>query len=90
VILLDTCVVSEVLRPEPSESVLVWLESLQEDRVFLPSLVLGELQKGRVLPLVDSLLAATALQHQAILATRNTKDYEDSGAVVVNLWEFRA
>lgn len=45
-ILLDTCVVSEALRPEPSQKVLAWLDSLSEPRVYLPVFVAGELQKG--------------------------------------------
>jgi toxin FitB len=45
-ILLDTCVVSETLRPEPSQKVLDWLDSLSEPRVYLPAFVVGELQKG--------------------------------------------
>ena len=45
-IVLDTCVVSEALKPLPEPKVLAWLESLNEEEVFLPSLVLGELRKG--------------------------------------------
>lgn len=48
-ILLDTCVVSEAIRPLPSPNVLAWIDSLPEDRVFLSSLVIGELQKGSAL-----------------------------------------
>ena len=45
-IVLDTCVVSESLRPDPEPLVLGWIEGLDEGDVFLPSLVLGELHKG--------------------------------------------
>lgn len=45
-IVLDTCVVSESLRPDPEPLVLGWIEGLDETEVFLPSLVLGELRKG--------------------------------------------
>lgn len=45
-ILLDSCVVSETLKPDPDEGVLAWLDSLDEEEVFLPALVLGELRKG--------------------------------------------
>ena len=34
---------------------------------------------GRPLPAIDSLLAATALQHDLTLVTRNTKDFEGLG-----------
>ena len=45
-ILLDTGVVSETLRPDPEPRVLAWLDSLDEGEVFLPALVLGELRQG--------------------------------------------
>ena len=45
-IVLDTCVVSESLKPEPDPRVMAWIDSLEESEVFLPSLVLGELRKG--------------------------------------------
>jgi toxin FitB len=54
VILLDTCVISEALRPFPSPEVLRWIESLPESSVAVPALVVGELQKG-----VESLAAGT-------------------------------
>jgi len=46
VILLDTCVISEALRPEPSPEVLTWLDSLPEHQVYISSIVVGELHKG--------------------------------------------
>ncbi len=136
-IILDTCVVSEAIRPSPSRRVLAWLDQLPEDRAYLPSLVLGELQKavalldegnkrsalqlwleqlrerfreriltfdeetavrwamlsarleraGRPLPLIDSMLAATALRYSALFATRNTGDYDLTGVETVDPWE---
>lgn len=41
---------------------------------------------GRTLPVIDGLLAATALQHDLTLATRNTGDFEGLGLRVVNPW----
>jgi predicted nucleic acid-binding protein len=43
--------------------------------------------KGRPLPTLDSLLAATALAHGLTVATRNTADFADTGAPVINPWE---
>lgn len=41
-------------------------------------------RKGRLYPVIDSLIAATALQHNLILATDNVVDFQDTGAIVVN------
>jgi len=35
----------------------------------------------------DAMIAATALEHGFIVATRNTKDFEDTGVQLVNPWE---
>ena len=42
---------------------------------------------GRTLPAIDGLLAATALQHDLVLVTRNAKDFEGLGVQLVNPWE---
>lgn len=42
---------------------------------------------GRPLPAVDSLLAATALQHDLTLVTRNTADFAGLGVRLINPWE---
>ncbi|MEO0361476.1 MAG: type II toxin-antitoxin system VapC family toxin [Pseudomonadota bacterium] len=42
---------------------------------------------GRVLPLADGLIAATALEHDMPLMTRNTRDFELTGARLLNPWE---
>ena len=41
---------------------------------------------GRSPPVVDTLLAATAIEHDLHLATRNVKDVADTGASVFNPW----
>ncbi len=41
---------------------------------------------GRPLPAIDSLLAATALEHDLVLVTRNTKDFADLAVKVFNPW----
>lgn len=43
-------------------------------------------QAGRPLPAIDSLLAATALQHGLHLVTRNQRDFELPGLQVINPW----
>jgi predicted nucleic acid-binding protein len=44
--LLDTCVLSEVVKPAPEEAVLRWLGAQDELKLYLSVLVLGEIQKG--------------------------------------------
>ena len=44
----------------------------------------GRLQAKRSMPVIDSLLAATALVHQLTLVTRNTADFAASGAAMLN------
>jgi len=41
-------------------------------------------QKGDKLPLLDSMIAATALQHDFTVATRNMRDFNKAGVQVLN------
>jgi predicted nucleic acid-binding protein len=49
--------------------------------------VWGRMGVNRTLPLVDSILAATAVAHELTLVTRNTKDIQDSGVSYLNPFE---
>ena len=135
--LLDTCVLSEFTRRQPDEKVIHWMERIDEERLFISVITVGEIQRGierlpdserktallvwmntalserfagrmlplggstmllwgsltarlerlgRPLPVMDSLIAATALQHSLILATRNLDDFENSGVQLINPW----
>ncbi len=132
--LIDTHVISELVRARPEPRVVEWFDALPDSALYLSVLTLGELRKGveklpdaarreklrlwlendlpdwfgnrllavdaavadrwgrllaeaaRPLPAVDSLLAATALHHDLRLVTRNGKDSEFPGLVVVNPW----
>lgn len=44
-------------------------------------------KKGVVIPAVDGLIAATALRHGLHVMTRNVKDFDSTGARVVNPWK---
>jgi predicted nucleic acid-binding protein len=44
----------------------------------------GRLNAGDPLPVVDGLLAATALTHGLTLVTRNTRDVARSGVILLN------
>lgn len=135
--LLDTCVVTECLKPDPEPGVLDWLDSNDSPGLYLSVLVAGEIRqgiahvagtkkareieqwlvqrllprfdhrilpvddavaarwgdirgtaiaKGRTLPVIDSLLAATAIEHRLTVVTRNTRDFEPTGAEVFSPW----
>lgn len=135
--LLDTCVISELAKTRPVQSVVDWVVSQDATRCFISSITLGEIQKGvskladtpkkeelqtwldrdvrerfagqtiaiavnevlqwgkmqaamekqgRPMPLMDSLIAATALFHGMTLVTRNTRDMEASGVALFNPW----
>jgi|SRR5450755_1823233 predicted nucleic acid-binding protein len=43
--------------------------------------------KGMILPVVDGLLAATALHHNLTAVTRNVSDFAVAGLSVINPWE---
>ena len=49
----------------------------------------GRLNAGRRLPVIDSLLAATAKIHRMTLVTRNTADIADLTALMLNPFELR-
>lgn len=127
--LLDTNVVSELVKRQPNPGVLEWIA--REAESFLSVLTIGELERGarllqqrdvlraerlahwieglrishaekilpidvevaaswarlpaqRTLPVIDGLLAATAVVHDLTVVTRNTKDFADTGARTVN------
>jgi hypothetical protein len=47
-------------------------------------------KKGRAMPVKDSLIAASALQHQLTIVTRNVRDFQNSGVPLINLFESSA
>ncbi len=135
--LLDTNVVSELVKPRPEPTVVHWIQATEESLLFLSVLTIGEIRKGisslpsgnrRVLleswlgndlvmrfadrilsidfeiaerwgllsaqakssgvllPVIDGLLAATALHHNLTFVTRNTSDVKLAGLSVFNPW----
>lgn len=64
------------------------IEKIYADRILPITTAIaarwGQLSADRTRPTVDTLLAATAIEHQLVLATRNTKDFEDTGAILEN------
>jgi predicted nucleic acid-binding protein len=50
-------------------------------------MLVGESERrGVPLPVIDSLLAATALAHSLQIVTRNVRDFERCGVTCVDLW----
>jgi len=45
-------------------------------------LVVDLKQKGKTMPLLDGMIAATALHHDLTIATRNTRDFKKTGLKV--------
>ena len=46
IFLLDTCVLSELIRPAPNTAVTEWIGHQHEHNLYIPSLAIGEMKKG--------------------------------------------
>lgn len=44
--LLDTCIISELVKPAPNMQVINWLNAFTSDALFLSVLTIGEIRKG--------------------------------------------
>lgn len=44
-------------------------------------------KKGKLIPVSDGLIAATAARHGLHIMTRNVSDFEGTGSLVINPWE---
>ena len=44
--LLDTNIISNVIKPEPSPSLLAWMGEQNDDDLFIASLTIAEIQRG--------------------------------------------
>jgi toxin FitB len=88
--------IQKLMKTDPSRAreFSEWLYSVVqafEGRILQVDLetaeIWGRLTARRTLPLVDALLAATALAHDFTLVTRNTHDIHDTGVRYVNPFE---
>jgi predicted nucleic acid-binding protein len=71
-----------------------WLQAVIEAIDCLPwdaavsqrwaALVVDLKRKGQSVPLLDGMIAATALQNNLTVATRNTRDFQKTGVKTVN------
>jgi predicted nucleic acid-binding protein len=71
-----------------------WIDEVEEafgDRVLSVNAPIarrwGELAAMRSRPVIDTLLAATAIEHGLTLVTRNTRDLADTGVALMNPWQ---
>lgn len=136
-IVLDTNVLSELLRSEPERRVIEWIETQPDTSLFTTTVTQGEILLGiavlpsgrrrsalasaaraifeedlaaRVLPFdgdaavafaeigaarratgrpisqLDAMIAAIAQSRGAVLATRNTRDFERCGVDLIDPW----
>jgi toxin FitB len=79
--------------PATAERLESWVEGLEQnfsDRILGIDLrvarIWGELSAARPRPVIDTLLAATAIRHSLTLVTRNTSDVEGTSATILNPW----
>jgi predicted nucleic acid-binding protein len=88
--------VTRLQKRDPRQAAVfeVWLKRLQRefaDRVLPVSqdvaLEWGRLSAGDPLPVIDGLLAATALVHGLTVVTRNVDDFGPTGVPVLNPFE---
>jgi predicted nucleic acid-binding protein len=77
--------------PEQCEAFEQWLERLSvdyaDDILEVNDVIAdrwGRLDASRTRPVIDGLLAATALEFGLTIATRNTKDFAGTGVKLVN------
>jgi predicted nucleic acid-binding protein len=81
-------------NPQKAQEIEGWLQSMTNTlgaRLLVVNHkiadVWGRMGVKRTLPLVDSILAATAVAHELTLVTRNTKDIQDTGVSYLNPFE---
>lgn len=80
--------------PDQAHQLQTWLEELAndyDDRILPITLEIavrwGSLGIPDPLPVLDGLIAATALEHDLTVATRNVTDIARSGVLIVNPFE---
>lgn len=91
--------VEKLDESKKKEELRVWIEDELRDRFqnriigidMRISILWGKIQsiaekRGKPMPAVDSLIAATGIAHDLIVVTRNASDMEQSGVRLLNPW----
>jgi predicted nucleic acid-binding protein len=80
-------------NPDAAASIARWLARTEDqfaDRVLPITAEIahrwGEITSDRARPVVDTLIAATALVHGLTVVTRNVRDFQTLGIPVINPW----
>lgn len=73
-IVLATNVISELFKPQPDRRVVAWLESLGGGISIM------------AIHTADDQIAAICRVHGATCATRNTRDFAQTGVELLNPW----
>lgn len=135
-LLLDTCTISELRRPNCHPAIRQLVAETPDNSLFLSVISIGEIAKGitllpnsrrkaeltnwlagihqafadrilpidgetadiwgqltaqaqtkgKVIPMADGLIAATARQHSLSVVTRNSRDFEETGVFLIDPW----
>ncbi len=82
--------------PRAAAHLTQWLAELRRDFAdrVLPISSEVAMEWGRIAAIrprgdIDGLIAATAIVHEFIVVTRNIKDFDDTGAVILDPWAVR-
>lgn len=80
-------------NPEGERGISLWIDRIEadyEDRVLEVNRdiarIWGKLSASRTRPVVDTLIAATAIHHGLTLVTRNVRDVQDIPVVLHDPW----
>jgi predicted nucleic acid-binding protein len=87
--LLDTNVLSEYMRPAPAPPVVAWLDA--QAATHYAAIVAQRTRAGRPITVEDAQIAAIALSHRSTLVTRNTRDFVGiEGLALFDPWQSAA
>ena len=80
--------------PAAADQLDAWVDGIEmtfADRVLPINATIarrwGELSAKRSLPVIDTLIAVTAISHGLVLVTRNTRDVDATGVPLVDPWQ---